>query len=850
MRINALGNTATDFASDDYIAIDGTTNGSRKMAKSKLLELATNEAIVGNVAEIFDSSRDASNPYLVNEFTLYGGKLYRFDTNHYGAWNASHVHRVEVEEFLQCFSENSVAEQNFYQSATKAYYIKMDYNVGDSVAFTYVSAGGWACLVLSCKKGDVFKVDGTGGSASRLWGFVDSNNKLVEVSAASKTESGTEHVAPCDGKFVYNTNTGGTPYCKKVVSLQKIYSDYQETTYKKDLFADNAQVSKYITTNVGVGNVVNLTPSSSTSFSCIVLDCNEGDSFFIRGAGGSASRLWCFVDSSNKVVSVAGIGEVTGASGKMFVAPCDGKFIFNTEKAYAGGTPYCKVFSSIGEYVELNFENIYKMIGDLDGTLIFKDVPESEIVEKYYIATNVGVGNVVNLTPVSNSTFCYVEKNCNKGDLFEIRGSGGSTPRLWCFIDSSNKIVSVAGENEATGASFLRLEAPVDGKLIYNSGINYTYKNFRTLYDSQEYIDEKFDVSNNRINVLEKYDIPNDPTPFDQLETLLASLDLSLDTRMEQIYSLFDDLVTNYPTLIEKFDAADLVSLSYPRYANGVSSGDPDYLETQAYKTYIYKISNTNEAAGNLSAFPKKKLLIIGAVHGNEYFASVNCYSLAAHLLQNITSDLFSILALFDIWIMPCVNGYGIIHQQRPNANNIDINRNFGTSKWTESGDIDLGTWSGDTANSEFEVQLIEGLKTYIEPDFYVDHHCTPAHSKAQFYSETPSKNVLARSYDSLVQISNFFIKNFPTYFGNSYHLFRDAVYAAALPYGIAIQQGHSDMWFYEQGIEAASIEIFGYINYTGGVYDASGHRGMDLWKISEFTLRNQLAKYLPIVLT
>ena len=41
MRINALGNTATDFASDDYIALDGATNGSRKMAKSKLLELTS-----------------------------------------------------------------------------------------------------------------------------------------------------------------------------------------------------------------------------------------------------------------------------------------------------------------------------------------------------------------------------------------------------------------------------------------------------------------------------------------------------------------------------------------------------------------------------------------------------------------------------------------------------------------------------------------------------------------------------------------------------------------------------------------------------------------------------------------
>ena len=714
----ALGNThlldvLTELPSDGTFLVDSATDGPGQMPKDTLLDITSKKALAGNVAQAFDPTRDEDHKYLVNEFTIYNGKLYRFDVSHYGAWNASHAHLVDEAEFLQSFGSNSVAVKDFYPTATKAYYIKMDYSVGDTVPFTYTSAGGRACIVLSCKKGDVFRIEGTGGSAPRLWGFVDSNDKLVAVADANKTEAGVEHIAPCDGKFVFNTSTSGTtPYCKKVVPLQKIYSDYQETTYKKDLFADNAQVSKYITTNVSVGDVVNLTPVSNTSFSCLVLDCAEGDEFFIRGEGGSASRLWCFIDSSNKAVSVAGAGESTGSSGKKLVAPCAGKLIFNTLKSYSGGTPYCMIYAPIGQFVETNFEKIYNALG-----------------------------------------------------------------------------------------------------------------------------------------VLEKHDIPNDPTPFEQLGTLLADLDLSLDTRMEQIYDLFDDLVTDHPSLITKYDAASLVDLSYPRYANGVSAGDLDYLETPAYKTYIYKISSVNEAAGNLSAFPKKKLLIVGAVHGNEYFASVNCYSLAAHLLKNISSDLFSILALFDIWIMPCTNGYGIIHPQRPNANNVDINRNFGTSKWEESGSVDFGTWSGSTSDSEFEVQLIEGLKEYIQPNFFVDHHCSPGHTEAQFYSESPSENVLARSYDSLVQISEFFIKNFSTYFGTSYHLFRDSVYAAALPYGTTKQQGHSDLWFYEQGIEAATVEVFGYINYTDGAYDASGHRGNDLWMVSEYTLRNQLAKYLPIVL-
>ena len=32
IRINALANTASSTASDDYLAVDGTTNGTRKLS--------------------------------------------------------------------------------------------------------------------------------------------------------------------------------------------------------------------------------------------------------------------------------------------------------------------------------------------------------------------------------------------------------------------------------------------------------------------------------------------------------------------------------------------------------------------------------------------------------------------------------------------------------------------------------------------------------------------------------------------------------------------------------------------------------------------------------------------------
>jgi len=56
MRINALGNTATDFASDDYISLDGTTNGSRKMKNDSLLNVTAQNDLSKNFGKIIVSA--------------------------------------------------------------------------------------------------------------------------------------------------------------------------------------------------------------------------------------------------------------------------------------------------------------------------------------------------------------------------------------------------------------------------------------------------------------------------------------------------------------------------------------------------------------------------------------------------------------------------------------------------------------------------------------------------------------------------------------------------------------------------------------------------------------------------
>ena len=58
--------------------------------------------------------------------------------------------------------------------------------------------------------------------------------------------------------------------------------------------------------------------------------------------------------------------------------------------------------------------------------------------------------------------------SCSQGDVFLINGEGGNAPRLWGFVDNTNKIISVA--NSGISGDYLRIIAPANSaKCIINS---------------------------------------------------------------------------------------------------------------------------------------------------------------------------------------------------------------------------------------------------------------------------------------------------------------------------------------------------------------------------------------------
>ena len=116
----------------------------------------------------------------------------------------------------------------------------------------------------------------------------------------------------------------GRKYLRKniqSVAENTLSSDYE---YTKGAFIDIA--------NVGVGETVNMTPTSREQSAYCVVDVQEGDSFLVSGSvNGSAHRVWGFVDSNNVLLLKNNTMTISLAFGsEVITAPADGKLIVNT----------------------------------------------------------------------------------------------------------------------------------------------------------------------------------------------------------------------------------------------------------------------------------------------------------------------------------------------------------------------------------------------------------------------------------------------------------------------------------------------------------------------------------------
>lgn len=88
-----------------------------------------------------------------------------------------------------------------------------------------------------------------------------------------------------------------------------------------------------------------------------------------------------------------------------------------------------------------------------------------------YINTGKSIGETVDISAIESLDYCQcVIIPCNTNDELVVSGAGGTAPRLWCFLDADNKVISCSSANAT--ADKLKLTIPLNtAKVVLNRNI-------------------------------------------------------------------------------------------------------------------------------------------------------------------------------------------------------------------------------------------------------------------------------------------------------------------------------------------------------------------------------------------
>lgn len=128
-------------------------------------------------------------------------------------------------------------------------------------------------------------------------------------------------------------------------------------------------------------------------------------------------------------------------------------------------------------------------------------------------------------------------------------------------------------------------------------------------------------------------------------------------------------------------------------------------------------------------AEPKLRVLVIGAIHGDELSSA----SVAFHWIALAADPLIQTPQPIHWRFIPVLNPDGLLNQppRRMNANGVDLNRNFPTPNWERDAAIywnqrvrkDPRRWPGPKPLSEPETRFVHAQMHDFKPDLIVSIH-------------------------------------------------------------------------------------------------------------------------------
>jgi lambda repressor-like predicted transcriptional regulator len=323
----------------------------------------------------------------------------------------------------------------------------------------------------------------------------------------------------------------------------------------------------------------------------------------------------------------------------------------------------------------------------------------------YQIFTNEGVGNTCRLQKFESESFRCFRVECTAGDkVFIARAKGGISPRLWCFLDASNVILSVADESAV--ADGLELTAPAGTAwLICNDTQKkadvYVYEGEKPLNVKVDWLALKQGEQMLKARTSNCKDFGTQPAANG---TDGSFCDVKNGSYQDLLASVYEPLRQSFPNYIKRVNIGKDASGTIDMYAY--------VFEPRYYQQSVY---------------------LQAGIHGIEVDA-VACLARIMYLIANATNsdeDLMYLRQTVKFTVIPCVNVWGF--SQSPKNNN-------------NSNNAALQQWSSLTPPQE-----IANIKAYIEAEsltdelsYMLDMHTTTNNTYYDFYGniQRHAKNV------------------------------------------------------------------------------------------------------------
>lgn len=181
-----------------------------------------------------------------------------------------------------------------------------------------------------------------------------------------------------------------------------------------------------------------------------------------RDSSGTTLSTTFYVENGVTEVPADAVSWTIGlvvVNGKTFVTP---------ESVLIGGILSAKTNLDISTDIAQETEN--RVSADTELMVAFHEhvddmagVTEIEMVDGAYIDCS---GSTVNLNaPVAHASYRYAVVECSRGDLFSIKGTGGSASRLYAFVNTSGGVIAVANSN-LTVTDYLEIIAPESASFL------------------------------------------------------------------------------------------------------------------------------------------------------------------------------------------------------------------------------------------------------------------------------------------------------------------------------------------------------------------------------------------------